>query len=179
MKPIGDDDSPLTAVITYNTVAGFPPGLYKGPAGRVAVVSNDKPRPIVPPDIALGAMLGSIIGDPGMATAYRAWSDKRAASANRTLGDLLDLAAKDILPAAGSVFVYAGVNALDGALSAAGSLKDAGKDLALVACGCNASIKRDFAGRMGVPIVWSDCGGRRKLGDIVKDCLGTYGGLNN
>ena len=69
------------------------------------------------------------------------------------------------------VYLYAGLWAMAGALSAAEHLAKSGKELTLVACDCDAEQKEYAAKKIGAPIIWSGCGGLATLGTIVDTLL--------
>lgn len=70
-----------------------------------------------------------------------------------------------------SVIVYAGLNALEGALGAAKKLAHDKKDVRLVACDCQYLAKKQFSDRNGIQIEFCECGGARTLSKIVNDLL--------
>jgi len=65
------------------------------------------------------------------------------------------------------VYFYVGSYAKDKALQIARNLAGQKNKLTLVACDCYSEDKQKVANSLNVPIIWSDCGGRRTLGDIV------------
>lgn len=69
------------------------------------------------------------------------------------------------------VVVYAGLNALDGALKAAQTFVHDNKKVRLVACDCQSGRKGEFAERNGIQLTWSECGGGRTLGSLVNKLL--------
>jgi len=69
------------------------------------------------------------------------------------------------------VIVYAGLNALDGALRAAQRFAHNRKDISLVACRCEDYRKGMFAYRRGVDMIMCECGGDITLGRMVREIL--------
>jgi len=69
------------------------------------------------------------------------------------------------------VIVYAGVNALDGALGAATSLVHGNHDVQLVGCYCEVDQKRSFAYDRGIGFIQSECGGRETLQNVIDNLL--------
>jgi len=130
-----------TVVITYNSVRGYPAGTYNGKNGPVIVYSNDNTE---------------------------TWEDL----AEQKLGSVMHGIFGRINPEdIGQVYLYVGLHARGGALRAARILSGQGNKLTLVACDCDASEKQAAARRLGVPLIWSGCGGRRTLGEIVERAL--------
>jgi hypothetical protein len=130
-----------TVVITYNSVAGYPEGTYQGKEGPVVIYSNDNTS---------------------------SWDEQ----AENKLGNVMHGIYGRITPEdVGQVYLYVGLHARNGALRAAESLAGKGNKLTLVACDCRASQKKETAERLNVPIIWSDCGGRRTLQNIVENAL--------
>ena len=69
------------------------------------------------------------------------------------------------------VVVYAGLNALNGALSVATNLAHDSKNVRLIACDCNYSEKKRFAENRSIGIEFCECGGEKTLGKIVNELL--------
>ena len=67
--------------------------------------------------------------------------------------------------------VYAGLNALEGALNVASGLVHDGKSVKVVACSCQGEQKRRFSRDRNVEINWCECGGEDTLGEMVKSLL--------
>ncbi|MBS3076601.1 hypothetical protein J4481_02575 [Candidatus Pacearchaeota archaeon] len=130
-----------TIVITYNSVENFPAGTYEGKNGPVIIYSNDNTY---------------------------TWSRE----AENKLGQVLhQIYGKTDEKDVGKVYLYVGSYAKEGALRAARKYSDAGKNLTLVACSCDSGLKERTAQEIGAPIIWSECGGRRKLSEIVKGLM--------
>ena len=71
------------------------------------------------------------------------------------------------------VIVYSGLNAMRESLDAARCLNHNTGKVKIVACDCQMSEKRQAVGT--VPIIESECGGRKTLGKIIENILqGTY-----
>jgi hypothetical protein len=134
-------DKRATVVITYNSVKDFPAGTYEGKNGPVIVYSHDNTS---------------------------TWDDE----AESKLGQIMHGVFGRISPEdVKQVYLYVGLYAKNGALRAAERLsKDVGK-LTLVACDCDSQEKQGKAKKLGVPLIWSECGGRRKLSEIVRESI--------
>jgi len=131
-------DKRATVVITYNSVRDFPAGTYEGKSGPVIVYSHDNTR---------------------------TWDEEAESKLGQIMHGIFGrITPEDIK----QVYMYVGLYAKDGALRAAeGLAKDIGK-LTLVACDCESGEKQATADRLGAPIIWSECGGRRTLAEIVR-----------
>ncbi len=131
-----------TLVITYNSVEGYPTGTYNGKNGPVVVHSNGNTK---------------------------TWGREEAEG---KLGQIMHgLYGKVDQDDVKQIYLYVGLYAKHGALSAASNMAGNGKKLTLVACGCDRSEKSHTAERIGAPIIWSECGGRHTLNKIVSEEL--------
>lgn len=70
------------------------------------------------------------------------------------------------------IFVYVGLYAMRESLEAASRIAEAGKKVTLVACYCDSKAKQTTAETLGVPLIWADCGGLDKLGEIAAELIG-------
>jgi hypothetical protein len=130
-----------TVVITYNSVSGYKPGVHQGRNGPVVIYSHNN---------------------------YDTWDTK----APQKLGEIMHQLYGRINPEdVEKVYLYVGRYAMDGALRAAKQLASDGNKLELVACDCNAGIKKRTAQQIGAPIIWADCGGFYTLGEIVNQLV--------
>lgn len=68
------------------------------------------------------------------------------------------------------IYVYAGINAMSGALHAASNLVGESR-VTLVACTCEGEHKKRFAESQGIDIIFGECGGQRTLGRIAEQIL--------
>jgi hypothetical protein len=68
------------------------------------------------------------------------------------------------------IYVYAGKNAMSGALHAAANLVGESK-VTLVACSCGHGEKKRFAESEGIDIIFGECRGDRTLGRIATEIL--------
>tara|TARA_Y100000310_G_C20678763_1_gene814628 strand:- start:2394 stop:2819 length:426 start_codon:yes stop_codon:yes gene_type:complete len=127
-----------TVVVTYNSVNDHPAGTYQGKNGPVVINSHENTR---------------------------TWG---ADDAEGKLGQILHglfgrIDSEDV----DKIYLYVGANAKDGALRAAKQIAGEGNKLSLVACDCYANEKSAVAERIGAPIIWGECGGRKTLQRIV------------
>lgn len=131
-----------TIVITYNSVRNHPSGTYEGKNGPVVIYSHENTR---------------------------TWGEDEAESKLSQImhGLYGRLDSQDVE----QIYLYVGLYAKEGALRAAKNLASNGARLSLVACDCDAGEKELVAKRLGVPIIWSECGGRNALADIVERAL--------
>lgn len=68
--------------------------------------------------------------------------------------------------------IYTGLHALEGALYAASRIGKKSKNLTLVACDCDKEIKTQYAkDNNNTKIVWSECGGRKTLSNILEKLI--------
>jgi hypothetical protein len=131
-----------TLVITYNSVEGYPAGTYRGGNGPVVIHSHENTR---------------------------TWGEE---AAEGKLGQILHGIYGRISPEdVKQIYLYVGLYAKAGALRAARRIAGDGNKLTLMACDCDAREKSTFARELGVPILWSECGGRRALRRIVQEAL--------
>ncbi|HLD54947.1 MAG TPA: hypothetical protein VJB35_01680 [Candidatus Nanoarchaeia archaeon] len=131
-----------TLVITYNSVENYEAGTYKGKNGPLVIYSHDNTR---------------------------TWGSEEA---DNKLGQILHGLYNRINPEdVEKIYLYVGRYAKDNALRAAQRMAGQGNKLTLVACDCDNREKREVAKEIGVPIIWSECGGRRTLEEIVKKVL--------
>jgi len=147
---VNKNDKKAVVLMTYNTVEGFKPGIYGD--GRLIVYSWDKK--------------------------LRSEKCKEAAK------DITDKFYKDFnLRRDGNlfehIFVYAGMNAMDEAISAARmighDLKDyenLGKKVTMVGCDCDYNKKARIAhDSYSVSLIQCECGGDVTMGKIAKAIL--------
>jgi hypothetical protein len=131
-------DRRATVVITYNSVRDFPAGTYEGKSGPVIIHSHDNTS---------------------------TWYDE----AEGKLGSIMHGIFGRVTPEdVKQVYIYAGLYAKNGALRAAERLAGEIGKLTLVACDCDAGEKKAIANRLKAPVIWSECGGRRTLAEIVR-----------
>jgi hypothetical protein len=127
-----------TVVITYNSVKNYPAGTYEGKNGNVIIYSNEN---------------------------HSGWEERAQEKLESVMHGIYGrLDSEDVK----HVYLYVGRDAKNGAEEIAQKLSDHGKNLTIVACDCQAESKKATAKRLGVPIIWSDCGGRYTLEWIVK-----------
>lgn len=135
------DGKKATAVITYNSVESYPAGVYEGKNGKVIVCSNANTK---------------------------TWGSR---DAPQRLREVLHTTGEISPENTKKVFLYVGLYAIDGAISAATELAREGCDLELVACGCDWDYKRRVARQINAPLRRSECGGLKELGRIVDELM--------
>jgi len=137
-------------ILTYGGVSGYPSGFYEGKDGPVIVQSGQ-----------------SIYDNPsGSSNEY---FEKIFSRIYHTLS-VYGKANKSEM---GMAYLYIGLSMHDKeAINAIKKYTDTGKDLSLVACECHKYEKEKIAKKLNVPIIWSECGGREALKNILENLLG-------
>lgn len=137
-KQKSETNGKATVIITYNSVNDYPAGTYQGKHGPVVIYSNDNSE---------------------------TWDDRAEGMLSSVLHGIYGRVNPEDV---GKVYLYVGLHARRGALRAAESFSHGGNNLTVVACNCDSEIKSETATRLNAPIIWSECGGRRTLKEIVK-----------
>lgn len=137
----------ITVLISYNSVAGFRSGWHKD--NQVFVCANDAGQ---------GASTGE-----GRDNEQRAGSVMHSISNRFYRGNVP-------VESVERFYVYAGLNALEGAISIAKSLQSAapGAPITVVACGCNWDKKLRLLAGTGIHLIECECGGRETMGGIAE-----------
>lgn len=136
----------IMVLISYNPVAGFRSGWHKN--NRLFVCAND-------------AGNGADNGE-GRDNKQRAGSVMHSISGRFYRGSVPVEGVKQF-------YVYAGLNALEGAISMAKGLQSnaPGAPITVAACSCDWEKKRQLLSGTDIRIVECECGGRETLGRIA------------
>lgn len=137
-------------LVSYNSVANYRSGWHGN--DRLFVCANDQGR---------GAVTGN-----GSDDKQRANSVMHSISGSFYRGSVP-------VENVERFYVYAGLNAFEGAISMARSLQNraSGAPVTVVACGCDRNRKRELLRDTGIDMVSCECGGRETLGDIARKAM--------
>lgn len=142
-------DAKITVLISYNEVKGFSSGWHANK--RLYVCANDAGR---------GRDTGK-----GNSDEEKAGSVMHDISGSYYHGNV---PVKKIE----RYYVYAGLNAMDQALSMAESLRrTSSAPVTVVACHCRSGEKERLLSGNGIDIIWSECGGKDTMGELAKEIL--------
>jgi hypothetical protein len=156
---------PITYVMTYRGVEDYDFGLHEGKNGRDVLIAGEE----IPPanydvtykgrvEVGRKYLYGeSEVSEEKASEVFKESEDKRS-----SLIDKID-----------EMYVYLGAK---GAGPGFDYIRDVMKKngkakISIVACDCGFREKADFAIKNQLPIIWSDCGGRRTLSGLVKKAL--------
>lgn len=145
-------------VVSYNSIGEFPAGRFA--MGNAVAYSGTQDYV----DYAMASLAAAATGSLELA-ASACNAQKRAAEA--ILSRLQEEMAED-LQNVEVVYVYVGLSAMKGALAFIQSLQEMKKTVHMVACDCDRAAKVDFARRLGVDVIWSECGGKIECEEIFK-----------
>jgi hypothetical protein len=146
-----------TIVITPNRVNENKTGIYNGKEGPVIIYSDEENC------------------DNLYISRYtEIWDDNAEFRLNRALHSIYG---NTDLENVKQVYLYIGTDPMIGCLKAAKSLSGNGKKLTIVACDCKADSTKEIAKKLGAPIIWSECHGRKTLQEIVEKARDIVGQL--
>jgi hypothetical protein len=141
---------PITFVTTYRGVEGFGLGLYEGLERDVVIAGAEIPW----------QERGSLSGYDTVPLDVAADAYKGAARAT-----------DEIFPRIDEALVYLGKRSATPGFEFAKQLKEAGADVALVACDCDYTVKHELAAGYEMPMIMSECGGKDTLERLVREKL--------
>lgn len=141
-----------TMIVTYNQIQGVPVGRCE--KGNVVGYSAEWGFE----ELALDLLLA-----PSFLQEALEKNIQRTAEA--TMSSLQEMLVID-LKTVETVYVYVGMNAMDGAMNFIEKLQKMGKQVHMIACDCDSRIKADFARKLGIDVIWTSCGGDAKCGEI-------------
>lgn len=141
------EEQGITVLISYNPVAGFRSGWHKN--DRVFVCANDHGQ-------------GAVTGE-GCDHKQRARSVMHSISNRFYRGSVPVEGVKHF-------YVYAGLNALEGAISMAKSLQSTapGAPITVIACDCDWDKKHQLLAGTNICIKKCECGGRETMGALAR-----------
>ena len=142
-----ENTKPITFVTSYRGARGYPNGLYEGKTRDVVIAG------VSIPDAWEKGGQHTVLSE----VAHRAY-------------DYSGKVMQDFLPRIDEMIVYLGK---DGAGAAFHHVRDLMKQngkrkIRMVACDCGYDSKRKFLTRHNLGVIWSECGGRTTLADMVK-----------
>lgn len=137
-------------LISYNPVNGFPSGWHSD--RKLFVCANDNGR-------------GASVGD-GKNEKEKAGSVMHKISGNFYNGSVPVENVREFV-------VYAGLNALEGAIYMAKGLKEKASSVpvTVAACSCDWDKKKNLLADTGIRIISCECGGRNTLGNLAKQAV--------
>ncbi len=137
-------------LISYNSVAGHRSGWHG--KDRLFVCANDQGQ---------GANIGEGCNDK-----------QRAGSVMHSISNRFYRGSVPV-ESVERFYVYAGLNAFEGAISMAKSLQNRalGAPITVVACGCDMGQKRNLLRGTSIDMISCECGGRETLGDIARQAI--------
>ncbi|OGD31807.1 hypothetical protein A3C91_00055 [Candidatus Azambacteria bacterium RIFCSPHIGHO2_02_FULL_52_12] len=145
------DGKGTVVLVSYNAVAGFRSGWHAN--NRVFVCANDSGQ--------------------GANTGEGRDNKQRAGAVMHTISNRFY---RGSVPVEGveRFYVYAGLNAFEGAISMARSLQfhAPGAPITVAACGCDWQKKLQLLEGSGIHMVKCECSGRETLGRIARQAIG-------
>jgi len=156
---------PITYVMTYRGVEDYNLGLHEGKNGRDVVIAGDE----IPPANY------DVTYKRGVLTSKKYLYGESFASDSETskIFKKSEDECSNFLDRIDEMYVYLGAKgAGPGFDYIRNVMKKNGKaKISIVACDCGFREKADFAIKNQLPIIWSDCGGRKTLSGLVKKAL--------
>lgn len=142
-------DKPITYIATYCSLPSFPRGIHEGRSRDVVIAGAERP------DTTLQVHLVN-----------------RVVYANKILLPATSGVIKSISGIDETIVYLCAVGTPTGYSRYLESFLKAGmKKIQLVACGCDGTTKERVAEGYGLPLIWSECGGRDTLEKLVRERL--------
>jgi hypothetical protein len=149
---------PKVIVVSYNDIKGVPIGRYE--KGDAVAYSAEWGSEIFTELAVMSELTGLPFYDNGTANEQEVAAEGAVSRLEQQIGQ--DLSSIE------TVYVYVGVSAKDKAFNLIKKLQSLGKTVHMVACDCDYRTKTDFADRLGIDIIWTECGGEQICGEIFR-----------
>lgn len=152
---------PITCIMSYRGVEDYELGFYKGKNRDVLIVGAEIPGQWT----GRAEEYNNALVTLGTGTV----SKERAGEVyKKAIGEI-----NNELSRINEAYVYLGKDGAGSGFEQIKKLMKQNKDFTviLVACDCAAGEKVQFAKKYGLDLIWSECGGRKALRNIVRNLL--------